>query len=711
MTDSSAAAKAFSQRIRGCLEKRLISHDGATKQIREARDKLSNNEFHSLIADIFEYVLQSSANRVELKQDDVDWFRDILCLLKIYDLDGDQSRQAAFTDHIETIRRNREKKELEEFVREEECRLKEQEKARKEEDRKKLEVLRKEAKRELFNCFQNNFLSSEEFYRKKLAGILDEDEYQFEKIQFVKGWFAKYKLSKLVPDDEQAAAISAINGNIQVTARAGSGKTSTLVNRAIFLHKHCNVPTNEMLLLAFNKKAAQEIHRRFMIAIDKRAEAQIEQQMEMRKGKSSRKDKLQIEEDAIYAVAQDLNIAVPHVMTFHALAYAIVHPEEEILFDAPKSVKKLSDEFQGIINECIHGSFKNEIREVMLEHFRGDWEQVLSGGFDKGKDELLQYRRAQKNVSMRGEFVKSFGEKIIADFLFEHDVSYKYERNHWWGERNYKPDFTIFTSPSNPNTGVIIEYFGLVGDPDYDKEEGLKREYWEKKTGWTLLGIDPSDIQRYGLEGFRDYLKRSLESLGVTCSLLSEDEIWQRIQKRAHYKFTTICKNFIGKCRKACIDPDALNRRIEVYNPLNNAERGFLSIVPIIYSKYLKMLKDTGKDDFDGLLHQASLKINSGTTKFDRKSGQGDVRKLQYIFIDEFQDFSELFFQLISSLRAINPSIEFFCVGDDWQAINGFAGSDIKFLVILYQSGPNPGGFGHAKEVSCLWWQPALGTQ
>ena len=41
------------------------------------------------------------------------------------------------------------------------------------------------------------------------------------------------------PDPEQAAAIGAVEGNVQVIARAGSGKTATLVNRAKFLSQHC----------------------------------------------------------------------------------------------------------------------------------------------------------------------------------------------------------------------------------------------------------------------------------------------------------------------------------------------------------------------------------------------------------------------------------------------------------------------------------------
>jgi len=48
--------------------------------------------------------------------------------------------------------------------------------------------------------------------------------------------------------------------------------------------------------------------------------------------------------------------------------------------------------------------------------------------------------------------------------------------------------------------------------------------------------------------------------------------------------------------------------------------------------------------------------------------------------IDEYQDFSPLFYQLIQSIRKYNPNVRLLCVGADWQAINAFAGSALTFF-------------------------------
>ena len=53
----------------------------------------------------------------------------------------------------------------------------------------------------------------------------------------------------------------------------------------------------------------------------------------------------------------------------------------------------------------------------------------------------------------------------------------------------------------------------------------------------------------------------------------------------------------------------------------------------------------------------------------------------KYIFIDEYQDFSLLFLTLTKALRKSCPDARLLAVGDDWQAINRFAGSDVDYFL------------------------------
>ena len=66
------------------------------------------------------------------------------------------------------------------------------------------------------------------------------------------------------------------------------------MTRAIFLQSHCRVPPSEILLLAFNRQAVEEIRER---------------------------------------LREHLGANLPYVMTFHALAHALVHPPETLVED------------------------------------------------------------------------------------------------------------------------------------------------------------------------------------------------------------------------------------------------------------------------------------------------------------------------------------------------------------------------------------------
>ncbi|MEH1886517.1 UvrD-helicase domain-containing protein [Nostoc sp.] len=505
----------------------------------------------------------------------------------------------------------------------------------------KLEAERRKLKnlfliKSLKEQFEQNFLNADNFYQAKCTEHITFQDYQFQKLNYVQSWVETNLNTS--PDLEQAAAIGAVEGHIQVVARAGSGKTSTLVNRALFLQKHCGVAPNEILLLAFNRKAAEEIRERLTL---------------------------------------QLQSSIPHVMTFHALAYALVHPEKSILFNESDGQQNKAQALQTVIYEYHRKpDVYEKIRVLMMANFREDWERITWGGYDKNPEEMLRYRRSLPREGLDGHYYKSFGEKVIANFLLEHNITYKYERNFWWNDINYRPDFTIVTGE---NQGIVIEYFGLEGDPDYDILSEQKREYWRNRPNWHFVELSPTTLKFEGVEDFCALLKRCLESYGMKCDRLTEDEIWTKIRLRAIDRFTKVVEGFIQRCRKLSLTSEKLASLVDNHKCVSDVEQRFLELAQKFYQSYLQQLQTTDEDDFDGLMQKAAAVIASGQTVFRRKSGIGDLKCLRYILIDEYQDFSELFHHLIEAIRQQNPQAQFFCVGDDWQAINGFAGSDLRF--------------------------------
>jgi DNA helicase-4 len=67
-----------------------------------------------------------------------------------------------------------------------------------------------------------------------------------------------------------------------------------------------------------------------------------------------------------------------------------------------------------------------------------------------------------------------------------------------------------------------------------------------------------------------------------------------------------------------------------------------------------------------------------------------DAHEVDWIFIDEFQDVSLPYMRLVSAVRRINVMANVQGVGDDWQAINGFAGADLEYFTNAEEHLENP---------------------
>lgn len=503
----------------------------------------------------------------------------------------------------------------------------------------------------LNDLFRNRFLTVDEIYKANFPGkLFVPEDYFDEKSDFLLHWLKENLISNV--DNEQSTAIGEVSNHAQVIARAGSGKTSTIVNRSFFLQKHCDVAPGEIMLLAFNRKAANEI--------------------------AERLEKL-------------CGTSIPHVMTFHALARAIVNPKQELIYnDSSEENQGLDSVFGDVIKDRLSDDvFLDRVRKLMIAQFKDDWDEIIEGGYDLTPKQLYRYQKNLARETLRGGYVKSHGEKVIANFLFEHGIPYIYEKTHYIQGKACHPDFTIMPK-TEKSKGVVLEYFGLAGtDPEYDKQMEEKRRHWVDNDAYEFIELTKAHFK--GGEGaFEAVLKKHLENLCIECKRLTDEEIWQTIKLRTTKRFGNAMSGFVGRCRKAWILPDDLGQMIANHEPLFEAEEWFLELAVILYNDYLERLEADNQQDFDGLMQMAASMVQSGITTFCRRSNSGNLAKLRYIFVDEYQDFSELFHRLMEAVRLHNPTVKFFCVGDDWQAINGFAGSNLKFYENFDSLFPQP---------------------
>ncbi len=143
-------------------------------------------------------------------------------------------------------------------------------------------------------------------------------------------------------------------------------------------------------------------------------------------------------------------------------------------------------------------------------------------------------------------------------------------------------------------------------------------------------------------------------------------------------------QKYIGKASAAKLNAD-VDSYINLYqsSPAYQHNINLHKLCLATYQNYLCALAFP-KVDFNLLMARAieilqNSPLNSKTLTCN--SVDKRVSYYKYIMVDEYQDFSDLFFQIIQAARRHCPAAYLFAVGDDWQAINRFAGSDVNYFI------------------------------
>lgn len=129
----------------------------------------------------------------------------------------------------------------------------------------------------------------------------------------------------------------------------------------------------------------------------------------------------------------------------------------------------------------MHGKPSNE----RIKFLFGSWFKALIEA-EILEDGTRKNSRGIQCVAKDGDVCYSLGEKTIDDLLYSLKIKHKKECH--YPESNYRSDFLI--------NDIHIEYFGLVGNEEYDKKTKEKVKLC-KKHGLKLLPIYPKDLLSY----------------------------------------------------------------------------------------------------------------------------------------------------------------------------------------------------------------------
>ena len=483
-----------------------------------------------------------------------------------------------------------------------------------------------------YNSLYNNQLNKFNNYRNFIDNhndiVLKNEILNFDNVC---GLIEGFKL-----DDQQINAIVRKNRNQLVIASAGSGKTTTIIGKVKYLLKTKECNAEDILLLSFTNSSANEMKER----IEKETGVSLD------------------------------------VMTFHKLGLEII--KKSIGQNVKIYDKNLHKFIESNILECIKDSsyLKKLIYFISTARFESKDE------FDfTNENEYDEYLQSNKPTTINGEVVKSYGELEIANYLFENNIKYIYENEYKENvmdmeHSQYKPDFYL------PDYDLYIEYFGIDENnkvaPYFKGKNGKSAsEIYNESIKWkrnTHKRFNTVLIETFYYEKKHNKLIENLhiklKEYGVKFEPLSYDELWDIINKNNNGLIHEICRAFetvINLIKSNNYSLDYLYSLPEVKNSMVNIIT--LDLLKPIFESYQKELDNNGMIDFNDMINMATLLV------IENKY----VHNYKYVIVDEYQDISKSRFRLLKAMRD-KCEYKLFCVGDDWQSIYRFNGSDISLI-------------------------------
>ena len=431
---------------------------------------------------------------------------------------------------------------------------------------------------------------------------------------------------------EQRKAVVVNEDAELVVAAAGSGKTTTIKSKVAYLvHKGMATP-NQILVISFNKNVQQDL------------------------------------EKSLSSLYPGVNIN-----TFHALGLSILgenRGQKPSLTELAESREKLGEYLDGLIKEIFEDRYDD------LAEFFVSFAKPYRDQFDfKNMGEYIAYVRSVGLITFNGESVKSLEELEIANFLFSNGVNYLYEQDYEHAvastkRRQYKPDFYL------PDFQIYIEHFAIdingKTPPFINEEEYLHSREWKILTHQqykTTLVQTFSHEKRNGT--LTSNLRQRLELHGVIFSPRPKEQLLDKLNSSGYIsELGILLATFLNLFKGSLLSLRDLSNRLPQKDVDSARAKKFIEIFGQIYQSYERHLASTSLIDFNDMIRLAEQALVGGF----------QLNDIKYVLIDEFQDISIGRAEFIKALLKSTDKAKLLAVGDDWQSIYRFSGSDISVM-------------------------------
>lgn len=449
-------------------------------------------------------------------------------------------------------------------------------------------------------------------------------------------------------DSQQRRSIVTEEDNCLVVSSAGSGKTSSIVGKVEYLTEKRGIDPSRILLISFTRKAANELSERM--------------------GKAGLRG-----------------------YTFHKLAL-------DIIGHATGEKPSICDDTDSIVKNAYHAlkkdaKFQHAMTTFFIDHQAFETENERAQR--ERREELKEMKDSRIHVQVKDMdghsfYVKSRQEQKICFALASLGIQFRYEEAYEYPVANemhsqYRPDFSIYYTVNGQTKRLYLEHFGInkkgLVPTWFAKDKGISYEEanriygdgitWKKAThekyGTRLIYTTSAN---FNYENIQTLLKSMLENEGVPINAIGEEGIYSLLIPNGSYiekTFIRLAATFIALLKSSS---KSLSDTIQAAKRHNDTRSIYLieNIFNPIYQYYNATLKERGQIDFsDAITWATDICQQKQPTKYD------------YIIVDEFQDISVDRYRFLLALRG-DLKTKLYCVGDDWQSIYRFSGSDMSLF-------------------------------
>ena len=433
---------------------------------------------------------------------------------------------------------------------------------------------------------------------------------------------------------EQLEVVMHGDGDILVSASAGSGKTHTMIERLKRLIIQQGVDVTQILAVTFTEAAASDMKEKLKTALSDAINGKLDKEIYG-----------QVDPNVIEKLKYQLNeVATADISTMHAFCgrlirsyfFAVgVSPDFNILDQTDSSVLKTlsieqafkefyeqgEDWFATLVDRHAVGRMDNNLKEIILSVY----EFCNSEAYPE---------------RLKNKYLDIYNEQSFKNLLYTIKQDF-----------NKKVDATLHESR---HALSIFERDGLIKGVAFARALISDME----------SALAQTDI--YSLKSMLEYKLR----LDCERKLTADSEDAKQVLKDSRDKFS--------KQLKLLLEPlgDSFEKDLEVLQSCKEHTAWIIKVLDRFEQIYTKEKLDNNCLDFNDLEHFA-LKILA----------QEEYRKeissrYKYVFIDEFQDTNGVQDEIVSLVAHDN----LFMVGDDKQSIYGFRGSNSKYFTDKMQS-------------------------